>query len=101
MVSANHIEGIGNVIHSAITTDEHTVEKFVLHYKNGETQEIDAKNNTFITKYPTFLSIDSVLIFEELENAVVYDVNGYDFTYAFCSSPDSLNIETLQPLFAL
>jgi hypothetical protein len=25
----------------------------------------------------------------------------YDFTYAFCSSPDSLNIETLLPLFAL
>ncbi len=25
----------------------------------------------------------------------------YDFTYALCSSPDSLNIETLLPLFAL
>lgn len=25
----------------------------------------------------------------------------YDFTYAFCSSPDSLDIETLLPLFAL
>ncbi len=25
----------------------------------------------------------------------------YDFTYAFCSSPDSLNIETLLRLFAL
>lgn len=76
LVSANHFDGIGNVIHGAITTDEHTVEKFVLHYKNGETQEIDAKNNTFITKYPTFLSIDSVLFFEEMENAVGYDVNG-------------------------
>jgi hypothetical protein len=25
----------------------------------------------------------------------------YDFTYAFCSSPDSLNLETLLPLFAI
>ncbi|NLP49808.1 hypothetical protein [Bacillus sp. RO1] len=25
----------------------------------------------------------------------------YDFTYAFCSSPDNMNIETLLPLFAL
>ncbi|WP_404446390.1 hypothetical protein LG307_21355 [Sutcliffiella horikoshii] len=76
LVSANHFEGVGNVIHGAITTDEHTVEKFVLHYKNGETQEVDATNNTFITEYPPFLTKDPVLFFEEMENAVGYDVNG-------------------------
>ncbi|WP_246586592.1 hypothetical protein [Cytobacillus gottheilii] len=76
LVSANHFEGIGNIIHGAITTDEHEIERFEIHYKNGEIQEISAKNNTFITEFPSFLTIDVEVFFSEIENAVGYDQNG-------------------------
>lgn len=76
LVTANHFEGIGNIIHGAITTDEHEIEKFEIHYKSGEIQEISAKNNTFITELPLFLTIDVEMFFSEIKNAVGYDRNG-------------------------
>ncbi|MBU8906270.1 hypothetical protein KH400_06655 [Desertibacillus haloalkaliphilus] len=76
LVSANYFDGKGNFIHGAITTDEHEIEKFEIHYKNGEIQESSAKNNTFITEFPPFLTIDAEMFFSEIENAVGYDQNG-------------------------
>ncbi len=41
---------VGNIIHGAVTTDRQ-LDKFVLQYKNGEIEEVTAKNNTFITDW--------------------------------------------------
>ncbi len=76
LVSANHFEGVGNIIHGAIRTDEHEVEKFVIEYKNGESQEIKAKNNTFIAEFPSYLTISVEEFFTEIDNAVGYDEHG-------------------------
>lgn len=76
LVTANHFEGVGNMIHGAVTTEHHQVEKFVLHYKNGETEEITAKNNTFITEYPMHLTVKVNMFFSEFLNAVAYDKDG-------------------------
>lgn len=73
LVSANHFEGVGNIIHGAITTEEHQIEKFVIHYKNGEYQEVKAKNNTFIAEFPTFLTINVEEFFSEIDNVFGYD----------------------------
>ncbi|WP_236035282.1 hypothetical protein [Alkalihalobacterium elongatum] len=75
-VSANHFEGVGNIIHGAIQTDEHEVDKFVIQYKNGKHQEINAKNNTFITEFPSYLTISVEEFFAEMDNAIGYDQQG-------------------------
>lgn len=75
-VQANHFEGIGNIIHGAITTDEHEVEKFVIEYKNGELQEIKAKNNTFIADFPTYLTTSIEEFQTEITNVIGYDNQG-------------------------
>lgn len=76
LVSANHFEGVGNIIHGAIRTDKHKVEKFVIKYKNGEYQEIKAKNNTFIAEFPSYLTIKAEEFFTEIDNAFGYDEQG-------------------------
>lgn len=76
LVTANHFEGVGNIIHGAVTTEDHQVDKFVLHYKNGETEEVTAINNTFITEYPTHLTVEVRMFFSEFLNAVAYDKDG-------------------------
>ncbi|WP_422122434.1 hypothetical protein DHX103_11560 [Planococcus sp. X10-3] len=75
-MSANHFDGAGNIIHGAIRTDEHTVEKFVITYKNGESQEIEAVNNTFIADFPSHLAINAEEFFGEVDNAFGYDEQG-------------------------
>jgi hypothetical protein len=75
-VSANYFEGVGNIIHGAIKTDEHEVEKFVIQYKNGENQEITAKNNTFITEFPQFIKTSVEMFLSEIENVIGYDNQG-------------------------
>lgn len=75
-VQANYYEGIGNIIHGAIKTDEHVVETFIIKYKNGEHQEIIAKNNTFITEFPTFLTIGIEMFQAEIESVIGYDNQG-------------------------
>lgn len=75
-IQANYFEGVGNIIHGAIKTDEHHVEKFVIQYKNGEQQEITANNNTFITEFPTFLTTGILMFQTEIENVIGYDIQG-------------------------
>lgn len=67
-ISAKHFKGVGNIIHGAIRADEHQVEKFVIKYKNGEFQEIKAKNNTFIADFPSYLVINAEGFFSEIDN---------------------------------
>ncbi|QED46081.1 hypothetical protein [Cytobacillus dafuensis] len=74
-ISANYFEGVGNIIHGAIKTDKYEVERFVIEYKNGETQEIKARNNTFITEFPSYLTISAVEFLGKVENAYGYDKN--------------------------
>ena len=75
-VQANYFEGIGKIIHGAIKTNEHEVEKFIILYKNGEQQEIIAKNNTFITEYPTTITTSIEMFQTEIENVIGYDKHG-------------------------
>lgn len=75
LLSANHFEGVGNIIHGAIKTNKFEVERFVIEYKNGETQEIKAKNNTFITEFPLYLTVSPNAFLSEVENAYGYDKN--------------------------
>ncbi|ESU33488.1 hypothetical protein G3A_06100 [Bacillus sp. 17376] len=74
LLSANHFDGVGDIIHGAIKT-EREVDRFVIEYKNGEEQEIKATNNTFITEFPSYLSIEAVQFFSEVKNAYAYDKN--------------------------
>ena len=75
-VQANYFEGVGKIIHGAIKTDEHEVEKFIFQYKNGEQQEIIAKNNTFITEYPKTITTSIEMFQREIENVIGYDKHG-------------------------
>lgn len=75
-VQTHHFKGVGNVVYGAIETDEHVVKKFVIQYKNGNSQEIAAKNNTFITEYPEHLNPDIMIFQEEIENVIGYDEQG-------------------------
>ena len=75
-VQANYFEGVGKIIHGAIKTDEHEVEKFIIQYKNGEQQEIIAKNNTFITEYPKTITTSIEMFQTEIENVIGYDTHG-------------------------
>ena len=75
-VRANDFEGAGKIIHGAIKTDEHEVEKFIIQYKNGEQQEILAKNNTFITEYPETITTSVEMFQAEIENVIGYDQHG-------------------------
>lgn len=75
-VQAHHFKGVGNVIYGAIETDEHVVEKFVIRYKNGQSQEISATNNTFIAEFPKFLNSDIMMFQEAIDNAIGYDQQG-------------------------
>jgi hypothetical protein len=71
-IRAKHFEGAGDIIFGAISTDEHIVEKFVIHYKNGETQEIAAENNTFLADFPSYLNISIIDYLGEIDNAYAY-----------------------------
>lgn len=75
-VQANYFEGVGKIIHGAIKTGGHKVEKFIIQYKNGEQQEVIAKNNTFITDYPTSITTSIEMFQTEIENVIVYDKHG-------------------------
>ena len=75
-VQANYFEGVGKIIHGAIKTDEHEVEKFIILYKNGEQQEIIAKNNTFITEYPKTITTSIEMFQTEIKNVIGYDTHG-------------------------
>lgn len=75
-VQANNFEGVGKIIHGAIKTDEHEVEKFIIQYKNGEQQEILAKNNTFITEYPETITTGVEMFQAEIKNVIGYDQHG-------------------------
>ncbi|QOR67324.1 hypothetical protein IM538_04070 [Cytobacillus suaedae] len=75
-VQAIHIEGVGNIIYGAIRSDEHKVETFVIEYKNGEFQEIKARNNTFIAEYPPYLTTSLEMFQTEIANVIAYDNNG-------------------------
>lgn len=72
LLSANHFDGVGNIIHGAIKTEQE-VDRFVIEYKSGEKQEIRARNNTFITEFPSYLSIGAEQFFSEVKNAYAYD----------------------------
>ncbi|WP_226674839.1 membrane lipoprotein lipid attachment site-containing protein [Mesobacillus jeotgali] len=74
LLSANHFDGVGEIIHGAIKTEQE-VDRFVIEYKCGEKQEIQARNNTFITEFPSYLTIDADGFFGEVENAYAYDKN--------------------------
>lgn len=75
LLSANHFNGIGNIIHGAIKTEKYEIDRFVIEYKNGEKQEIKARNNTFIAEFPTYLTISVEKFFSEVENAYGYGKN--------------------------
>ena len=75
-VQASYFEGVGKIIHGAIKTNEHEVEKFIIQYKNGEQQEILAKNNTFITEYPKTITTSIEMFQTEIENVIGYDQHG-------------------------
>nr|WP_209481443.1 hypothetical protein [Virgibacillus litoralis] len=75
LLSANNFEGVGNIIHGAIKTEKHEIERFVIEYKNGETQEIKAKNNTFITEFPLYLTVSPNDFLSKVESAYGYDKN--------------------------
>ncbi len=75
-ISPNHFEGTGDVIFGAIASGDKKVDQFVIQYKNGETQEIEAKNNTFIAEFPSHLNIKIVDYLGEIENAIAYDQHG-------------------------
>lgn len=74
LLSANHYDGVGDFIHGAIKTEQE-VDRFVIEYKSGEKQEIKARNNTFITEFPSYLSIGAEEYFAEVKNAFAYDKN--------------------------
>ena len=69
-VRATNFEGAGKIIHGAIKTDEHEVEKFIIQYKNGEQQEILAKNNTFIAAYPETITTSVEMFQSEIKNVI-------------------------------
>lgn len=75
LLSANHFESIGNIIHGAIKTDKYEVERFVIEYKNGKMQEVKARNNTFITEFPLHLTVNPIDFFSKVENAYGFDKN--------------------------
>lgn len=75
-VQAHHFKGVGNVIYGAIKTDERDVEKFVIQYSNGESQEITATNNTFIIGFPEHLNPDIMMFQNEIDNVIAYDQQG-------------------------
>ena len=75
-VRVSYFEGVGKIIHGAIKTDEHEVEKFIIQYKNWKQQEILAKNNTFITEYPTTITTSIEMFQTEIENVIGYDKHG-------------------------
>lgn len=75
-VQAHHFKGAGNVIYGAIKTDKQDVEKFVIQYSNGESQEITATNNTFIIEFPEHLNPDIIMFQNEIDHVIAYDHQG-------------------------
>jgi hypothetical protein len=69
-----YFEGKGDFLYGAVTASK-KVEKVVLDYINGKTQELSAVNNTFIGDFPSFIS-DTNSLFADLENAYAYDKEG-------------------------
>ncbi|MED4018849.1 MULTISPECIES: hypothetical protein [Sutcliffiella] len=76
LVSVNYFEGVGNIIHGAISTDEHEIEKFVIQYINGDSQEVKAKNNTFIAEFPAHLPVEEEGFYSQIVQATGYDKSG-------------------------
>ncbi|MBT2682300.1 membrane lipoprotein lipid attachment site-containing protein [Bacillus sp. ISL-37] len=74
LLSANHFDDVGDIIHGAIKTEQ-DVDRFVIEYISGKEQEIKATNNTFITEFPSYLSIGADQFFSEVKNAYAYDIN--------------------------
>lgn len=69
-------EGVEPILYGAVVTENHVARSFVIHYTNGQTQEISAKNNTIIAEYPSFITQDINQYFGEVENVIAYDDNG-------------------------
>ncbi|WP_332633764.1 hypothetical protein [Halalkalibacter flavus] len=69
-------EGVKPILYGAVVTEEHVATNFVIHYTNGQSQEISAKNNTIITEYPSFITQDIHQYFGEMDNVIAYDENG-------------------------
>ncbi|MGZ9583688.1 hypothetical protein [Paenibacillus marinisediminis] len=73
LVVAEQKEGIGNFIWGAVYTDI-PAKRIVIEYENGERQETNAVNNTFILEMPeSFNSIEPHMFMGKL-----YDVTAYD-----------------------
>lgn len=68
-------EGVEPILYGAVVTEDYEASKFVIHYTNGQTQEIMAKNNTIIAEYPFFITQDIHQYFGEVENVIAYDEN--------------------------
>ena len=76
LVNAEFKEGLGNFIWGAVYTDQ-VVGKIQIQYENGETQETEAVNNTFMLAMPeSFDSIDPIMFMGELYDVIVYDTDG-------------------------
>lgn len=71
-----HFEGIEPFLYGAVVTEDHVGSSFVIHYTNGQTQEIMAKNNTIIAEYPSFITQDIHQYYGEVDNVIAYDENG-------------------------
>lgn len=66
LVRADERKGIGKFLWGAVYSDK-PVNLIVIKYKNGETQETEALNNTFILKMPESLNnVDSSMLMGEL-----------------------------------
>ncbi len=73
LVRAEERKGIGNFVWGAVYSKK-TFNLIVVKYKNGETQEIEAVNNTFILKMPESLNkIDPTMLMGELLDVTAYD----------------------------
>lgn len=73
-IQYKYFEGSGDIVYGGITTEDYQVEKFVIHYKSGEIQEINAENNTFMSEIPP--NVDPRDIMSQIDIVYGYDKNG-------------------------
>ncbi|WP_231495847.1 hypothetical protein [Paucisalibacillus sp. EB02] len=73
-IQYKYFDGAGDIIYGAISSEVHQVEKFVIHYDNGEVQEVKAINNTFMSETPA--NLDPRNILSKIDVAYGYDKNG-------------------------
>ncbi|QOR68928.1 hypothetical protein IM538_13210 [Cytobacillus suaedae] len=73
-IAYDHFVGSGDIVYGAISSDNHVVDHFVIQYKNGETQKISAKNNTFITVLPEHVNKERFM--SEVKEVYGYDKQG-------------------------